>query len=101
MIENDPETVQAFMDAVKQSYEYAIKSPEAAANILHEVIPDTDMDFLLESQKFLSGQYSLDSDTWGLMKDEVWDGYTEFMYEYGLIDHTIPASEQYTNQFIK
>lgn len=101
MIENDPETVQAFMDAVKQCYEYAIESPEAAANILHEVIPDTDMDFLLESQKFLSGQYSLDSDTWGLMKDEVWDGYTEFMYEYGLIDHTIPASEQYTNQFIK
>ena len=35
------------------------------------------------------------------MKDEVWDGYTEFMYEYGMIDHTIPASEQYTNQFIK
>ena len=101
MIENDPETVQAFMDAVKQGYEYAIESPEAAANILHEVIPDTDMDFLLESQKFLSGQYSLDSDTWGLMKDEVWDGYTEFMYEYGLIDHTIPASEQCTNQFIK
>lgn len=101
MIENDPETVQAFMDAVKQGYEYAIESPEAVANILHEVIPDTDMDFLLESQKFLSGQYSLDSDTWGLMKDEVWDGYTEFMYEYGLIDHTIPASEQYTNQFIK
>ena len=27
MIENDPETVQAFMDAVKQGYEYAIESP--------------------------------------------------------------------------
>lgn len=101
MIANDPDTVQAFMNAVKQGYEYAIDNPEESAEILHNVIPDTDMDFLLESQKFLSGQYSLDSDTWGLMKDEVWDGYTEFMYEYNLIDHTIPASEQYTNQFIK
>ena len=101
MIANDPETVQAFMTATKQGYEYAIENPEAAAEILSKVIPETDPAFVLESQKFLSAQYSLDSDTWGLMKDEVWDNYTQFMYEYGLIDKTIPASQQYTNQFIK
>ena len=101
MIANDSETVQAFMNATKQGYEYAIENPEAAAEILSKVIPETDPAFVLESQKFLSAQYSMDSDTWGLMKDEVWDGYTEFMYEYGLIDKNIPASEQYTNEFIK
>lgn len=101
MLNNDPETVQAFMTAVKQGYEYAIANPEAAAEILYKVIPEYDMEFLLESQKFLSAQYSLDSDTWGLMKDEVWDNYTEFMYEYGLIDHTVAAGEMYTNEFIK
>ena len=101
MIANDSETVQAFMNATKQGYEYAIENPEAAAEILSKVIPETDSAFVLESQKFLSAQYSMDSDTWGLMKDEVWDGYTEFMYEYGLIDKNIPASEQYTNEFIK
>ena len=101
MIANDSETVQAFMNAVKQGYEYAIANPEESAEILSEVIPEYDITFLKESQKFLSAQYSLDSETWGLMKDEVWDNYTEFMYEYGLIEKTIPASEQYTNQFIK
>lgn len=101
MIENDAETIQAFMNAVRKGYEYAIANPQEAAEILYEVIPDTDMEFLVESQRFLSEQYSLDSDTWGLMKDEVWDNYTEFMYEYGLIEETIPASEQYTNEFIK
>ena len=101
MIANDPETVQAFMTATKQGYEYAIANPDEAAEILGKVIPETDMAFLLESQKFLSAQYSLDSDTWGLMKDEVWDNYTSFMYEYGLIDKNIAASEQYTNEFIK
>ena len=59
------------------------------------------MDFLKESQRYLSAQYSLDNDTWGVMKDEVWDGYTEFMYEYGLIDGLIAADQQYTNEFIK
>ena len=101
MIDENPETVQAFMTATKQGYEYAIANPDAAAEILAKVIPETDPDFIKESQKFLSEQYSMDSDTWGLMKDEVWDGYTEFMYEYGLIDKSIPADQQYTNQFIK
>ena len=35
------------------------------------------------------------------MKDEVWDNYTDFMYEYKLIDKKIKASEQYTNEFVK
>lgn len=101
MISNDPETVQAFMAATKQGYEYAIANPDAAAEILGKVIPETDLDFIKESQKFLSAQYSLDSDTWGMMKDEVWDNYTNFMYEYGLIDKNISADQQYTNQFIQ
>ncbi len=101
MIANAPDTVQAFMDATKQGFEYAIANPDAAAEILGKVIPETDLDFIKESQKFLSEQYSMDSDTWGLMKDEVWDSYTEFMHEYGLIEAFIPASEQYTNEFIR
>jgi len=101
MIANDSETVQAFMTATKQGYEYAIANPDEAAEILGKAIPETDIEFIKESQKFLSAQYSLDSDTWGLMKDEVWDNYTGFMYEYGLIDKNIAAAEQYTNEFIK
>lgn len=101
MINEDPETVKAFTAAVKKGYEFAIENPEEASEILLEVIPDTDPEFLLESQKFLSEQYSKDSDTWGVMKDEVWDNYTEFMHEYELISETIPASEQYTNEFIQ
>ena len=101
MIRKDPETVRAFTQAVKQGYEDAIADPAGAAEILQKVIPDTDPDFLLESQKFLSGQYSLDSEVWGLMKDETWDNYTEFMYEYGLIEEKIPANEQYTNAFVE
>lgn len=42
-----------------------------------------------------------DSDSWGVMKDSVWDNYTNFMYETGLIDHKIDAKDQYTNEFVK
>ena len=89
------------MAAIKKGYEYAIENPKEAADILCKVLPDTDANFILESQKFISQQYALDSDTWGLMKTEVWDNYTDFMYEYGLITKKVEASELYTNDFIK
>lgn len=100
VLENDPETVRKFMKAVKKGYEYAIEKPAKSAEILHKYAPDYELEFLKESQEFLSTQYSKDSDTWGLMKDDVWDNYTEFMVEYGLIKKSIPASQQYTNEFI-
>ena len=101
MIENDPDTVKAFIAATKKGYEYAIDNVEESAEILHDAaLPDTDLEFLKKSQEYLSSQYSKDSDTWGLMKDSVWDNYTDFMYEYGLISQTIEASSQYTNEFI-
>ena len=59
------------------------------------------MDLLEKSQEILSPKYSEDSETWGLMKDEVWDNYTDFMYENGLITKKIAASECYTIEFIK
>ena len=101
MIANSPDVVEAFIAATKQGYEFAIANPDESAEILGAVLPETDMEFLKESQRFLSAEYSKDSDTWGLMTDEVWNGYTELMAEYGLIDAFIPASEQYTNEFIK
>ena len=69
--------------------------------ILHEYIPDYDLDFLKESQAYLSAEYAKDADSWGVMKDSVWDGYTDFMYENGLISKKITAGEQYTNEFLK
>ena len=57
--------------------------------------------FFSSFHKFLSSQYAKDADSWGVMKDSVWDNYTDFMYETGLIDHKIDAKDQYTNEFVK
>ncbi len=102
LIASDPEMIKAFMDATKKGYEYAGANPDEAAKILHDTaLPDTDMEFLTKSQEYLSGEYAKDAESWGVMTDKVWDNYTNFMLEYGLIDHTIPASDQYTNEFVK
>ncbi|MDO4280529.1 MAG: ABC transporter substrate-binding protein [Peptococcaceae bacterium] len=101
MIEGDPETVQHFMNAVKKGYEFAIDNPDESAEILHNYTPDYDLDFLKTSQKYLSAEYAKDAESWGVMKDSVWDNYTSFMKENGLIEKDIPAADQYTNEFVK
>lgn len=101
MIKNDKDTVQKFMDAVSEGYTYAIANPDAAAEMLHEVTPENDLQFLKDSQNFLAKEYSKDSETWGLMKDSVWDNYTSFMFESGLITKEVKASDMFTNEFIK
>ena len=41
-----------------------------------------------------------DTDRWGEMKQSVWDGYTDFMVEYGMIEAPIAADQLYTNEFL-
>ncbi len=99
-LEKDPEMVKAFLAATTKGYEYAIANSDAAAEILHKYADSYDLDMLKESQAYLAGKYSEDSDTWGLMKDSVWDNYTDFMMENGLIKKKIAASDCYTNEFL-
>lgn len=99
-IENRPEMVKKFMAATAKGYEYAIANPEESAEILHQYAPDYSIEMLKMSQEYLADKYSEDTDRWGEMKDEVWDRYTDFMVEYGVIQEAIPAAECYTNEFL-
>lgn len=100
VIESDPEMVKAFLRATERGYADAIADPDAAAETLLAHAPDYDIEMLKQSQSYLADKYMEDTQTWGLMKDEVWDNYTAFLKEYQVIDETIPASACYTNEFL-
>lgn len=99
-LEQNPEMVRRFLAATEQGYRYAMENPEESAEILHKYAPDYSMELLSRSQAYLADKYMEDSDTWGTMKDSVWDNYTDFMVEYGVIDKDIPAADCYTNEFL-
>lgn len=99
-LEQKPEMVEKFMKATGKGYEFAIENPEESAEILHKYAPDYSLEMLTQSQVYLAGKYKEDAASWGVMKDEVWDGYTDFMAEYGVIDKKVPASDCYTNEFL-
>lgn len=100
MIEKNPETVRKFLAAAAKGYEYAISNPEESAKILQQYAPDYDLDMLTISQEYLSPKYAEDAPRWGEMKDEVWNGYTDLLVEYGVLPEAIPAARLYTNEFL-
>lgn len=99
-LEERPEMVKAFLDATSKGYMYAVENPNEAAELLYEAVGTYDLDMLKESQAYLAEKYVEDAEQWGVMKDTVWNNYTEFMLENGLITETIPAEQCYTNEFL-
>lgn len=100
VIEEDPEMVSAFLRATEKGYRDVIADPEAGAEILSAYAPNYDLEMLKISQNFLAGKFMEDTEVWGAMKDEVWDNYSSFLQEYGVIENAIPASDCYTNEFL-
>ncbi|MDO4322274.1 MAG: ABC transporter substrate-binding protein [Lachnospiraceae bacterium] len=100
VLESDPEMVSAFLRATEKGYADTIADPDAAAEILSSHAPDYDIEMLKMSQEYLAGKFMEDTEVWGMMKDEVWDNYSSFLQEYGVIEEALPASECYTNEFL-
>jgi len=100
LINNNPELVKAFMKATSQGYEFTIKNPEEAGQILLANAPETNKDLVMESQKWLSGKYQEDAAQWGLQKREVWERYAKWMYDRGLITQMIDVDQAFTNEFL-
>lgn len=100
LIENNPHMVERFMEATSKGYEYAIDNPLESAEIMQKNAPEYDLEMLTKSQEYLSEKYSEGAEVWGIMKNEVWQDYIEFMREYGLIKKNVKAEDCYTNMFL-
>lgn len=101
VINNKKDMAQKFISATSKGYEYAEKNSDESAGILHKYAPDYDLEMLKKSQEYLSSKYSEDTDKWGIMKEEVWDNYTDFMKENNLIENDVKSSDCYTNEFLE
>lgn len=100
ILKEDKTLVEAFMKGVIKGYEYAMKNPEDAADILIKEAPEINQELVKESQKFLSDRYQADATTWGLQKEEVWQRYADWMFKNGFIEKNIDVTNAYTNEFV-
>lgn len=100
MIENDPDTVRAFVHAAVKGYEYAIEHPTESAAILLDHEPDLDPDLVNRSQEWISPRYQDDADRFGIQEKERWENFAEFMLENEIIDESLDVDQAFTNEFL-
>lgn len=86
--------------AIEEGYQYAIQNPDEAAKILYEYNPETDLEFLIQSQRYVSQRYIEDSSRWGEMKPEIWETFTQFLLDSGAITEDFDIMKAFTNDFL-
>ncbi|SES89941.1 ABC-type nitrate/sulfonate/bicarbonate transport system, substrate-binding protein [Natronincola peptidivorans] len=100
LLEASPELAERFLKATTKGYEYAIENPEEAAEDLLKWVPELDREMVIASQRYLADQYQADAARWGEMKLEVWEKYSNWMYEQGLLREALDAEAAFTNQYL-
>lgn len=99
VIQEDPELVKKFLRATRKGYETCIDQPEESAKILSANAPELDKDLVLASQKYLAKEYAA-GETWGVMKESVWQDYATWLQDRKLIPVALDTAEAYTNDYL-
>ncbi|MFV1858390.1 MAG: ABC transporter substrate-binding protein [Anaerolineales bacterium] len=99
-IDEQPEIVRAFLEAVSRGYRFAIDDPAAAADILLDAVPELDGQLVQESQEWLSPRYQAEAARWGEQELEVWKAYSQWMAEHDILAEAIQAERAFTNEYL-
>lgn len=99
-INERPEVTRAFLNAISNGYTYAIDHPDEAATILLTEVPELDEKLVRASQTWLSPRYQADAPRWGEQKLSVWESYSNWMAQHGIIPEPIEAGSAFTNDFL-
>ena len=99
-LKEKPDIAKKFLAATKKGYEYAIKNPEKAADILCAADKTLDKKIVLESQKWLSTRYKAEVSRWGYIDAKRWDAFYSWLYKQKLIDNEIPAGTGFSDDYL-
>lgn len=94
------ETTKAFLKAVREGYEYAIKNPEEAADILCKAVPELDSELVKASQIYMKDQYKAEVSQWGYIDPARWNGFYEWVNENGLSEEELTKDLGFTNEYL-
>jgi ABC-type nitrate/sulfonate/bicarbonate transport system substrate-binding protein len=101
-LKKQPDTAKAFLRALSKGYEYAIKNPDDAAQILIDQNPELkdSKDLVYASQKYLADKYTDDASQWGIFDANRWNAFYNWLNDNGLTTETIPENTGFTNDYL-
>jgi ABC-type nitrate/sulfonate/bicarbonate transport system substrate-binding protein len=99
-IDQNPDLVEKFLSATEKGYLFAINNPEEAAELFLIDNDELDRQLVTASLEYLSGQYMGDSPKWGIMNKNIWDSFSNWMYENDLLQNRLESEKAFTNEFL-
>lgn len=100
-MKKNPETAKKFLSATKKGYEYAIKNPDDAANILCKASPELDKKLVKNSQKYMTKQYKAEVKRWGYINPKRWNRFYNWLNKNKLVKKNIPENTGFTNDYLE
>ncbi len=100
MIDEQPDVVAAFVQASARGFAHAIQQPDDAAGLLLDAAPELDAELVQASAAWLADQYQADAPRWGQQSLDIWQGFSDFLVEKGILDAGIDAEAAFTNEFL-
>ena len=96
-----PDVVKAFVRATKKGYEYAVKDPDGAAQILCDAVPELDSRLVRQSQSYLKDQYIADAKSWGVIDKERWATYFQWLNDNKLVNNQLDVNSGWTMDYLE
>lgn len=99
-----PDESKAMLSALAKGYQYAAEHPEEAAQIL--VDGDTtgalagQLEFVTQSQQWLSTQYLTDDGKWGVIDSDRWNSFYAWLWENELLAVELPEGTGFTTEYM-
>ncbi len=97
----NPDTVKAFLRAVKKGYEYAVENPDSAADILCAQVPELDSALVHQSQTYLADQYVAEADAWGVIDLDRWAAFYGWLNDNQLLENQIDVNAGYDLTYLE
>jgi len=100
-LEEDPEPIRAFIDALGTATASAEEDPDAATDVLLEAAPDLDPELTrAQVDATLPRLVSPEGKPFGYMDPAEWERFAEFLAEEDQIDSAPPVEELLTNELL-
>jgi ABC-type nitrate/sulfonate/bicarbonate transport system substrate-binding protein len=100
MIGDEPETVEAFLEATARGYALAMDEPQEASELLLEAAPELDGDLVERSARYLATRFTDDPARWGRQESAVWERFSTFLADAGLVEEAGDVDAAFTNDFL-
>lgn len=102
MVDDDPDTVAAFVRALQRGYAAVEANPDAGVDAIMAAYPETAEEVEREGIPLVIPYWTSDGTvTWGTQTAERWESYAAWLVEQGLLEDADDVDDAFTSQFVQ